>query len=167
MATRARADRQTEVRTERRRRSDTTINGGQRLKLAIPPEVEARLKAEGRTPRWVNDEGNRMHTVTVLDDYDKVAGVLPVVVGKTKEGKPLKAYLCSKPAQFIEEDEAKRDASRRETERALLRGRNPEDPIASDDSFYADGANSFQHGGRRVPQASSGAAGPLHPLRET
>jgi hypothetical protein len=47
---RGRADRQTEVRQERRRRSDTTIDGGQRLKLAIPPEVEARLKAEGARP---------------------------------------------------------------------------------------------------------------------
>jgi hypothetical protein len=148
---RARADRQTEERTERRRRSDTNIDGGQRLKLAIPPEVGARLKAEGRTPRWINDEGNRVHNLTRLDDYDKVAGVGPVHVGTGKDGKPIKAHLYSKPAAFIHEDEAKRDERRRETERALLRGKNPEDPIAGDDSFYADPANKIQHGERRSP----------------
>lgn len=149
--TRGRADRQTEERHQRRRRSDANLDGGQRLKLAIPPDVEARLKAEGRIPRWVNDEGNRMHNLLKLDDYDKVEGVPPVVVGTTKEGKPLKAHLCSKPADFIKEDEAKRDESRRETERALLRGKNPEDPIAGNDSFYADPANRIQHGERRSP----------------
>jgi hypothetical protein len=146
---RARADRQTEERQQRRRRSDTTLDGGQSLKLAIPPEVEARLKAQGRTPRWVNDDGNRMHNLTVRDDYDKVDGVKPVVVGKDKDGRPIKAHLCSKPAAFIAEDEEKRDAGRRELERALLRGKNPEN--AGNDSFYADPANQIQRGERRSP----------------
>ena len=148
---RGRADRQTEVRQERRRRSDTTIDGGQRLKLAIPPEVEARLKEEGRTPRWVNDDGNRMHNLTKLDDYDKVEGVEPRVVGTTKEGKPINAHLCSKPSAFIREDQEKLDARRRETEAALLRGKNPNDPITGDEAFYADTANQIHHGGRRSP----------------
>jgi hypothetical protein len=143
--------RKDEVAQERRRRSDVTIDGGQRLKLAVPPEIEARLKAEGRTLRWINDEGNRMHNLTRLDDYDKVAGVPPVVVGTTKEGKPIKAHLCSKPTAFIEEDKAKMDEPRREIERALLRGKNPTDPIAGDESFYADAANQITHGGRRSP----------------
>lgn len=148
---RARADRMTEERTERRRRTDTTIDGGQRLKLAIPPEVEQRLKEEGRTPRWVNDEGNRMHNLTKLDDYDKVEGVEPRIVGTTKDGKPITAHLCSKPAAFIQEDQAKLDSRRTEVERALLRGKNPDDPIAGNDSFYADAANKIQHGERRSP----------------
>lgn len=151
---RGRADRQTEERAERRRRSDTTIDGGQRLKLAIPPEVEARLKAEGRIPRWVNDEGNRMYNLTMLDDYDKVEGVDPRVVGTTKEGKPIKAHLCSKPAAFVEEDRAKLDAPRREMERALLRGKIPGDSSSHDDRYsqgYVDEASSISHGGRRSP----------------
>lgn len=150
-ATSGRQSRQAEVQTERRRRSDTTIDGSQRLKLAIPPEVAERLKREGRTPRWVNDVGNRMHNLTRMDDYDKVPGVAPVVVDTTKEGKPIKAYLCSKPNAFIEEDKAKREASRRETEQALLRGKNPNDPITGSDSFYADPANSIRHGDRSSP----------------
>lgn len=146
-----RTERKDEVAQQRRRRSDTTIDGGQRLKLAIPPEIEAELKKQGRTPRWVNDEGNRLHQLTQLDDYDKVSGVEPRVVGTTKDGKPILAHLCSKPTAFIEEDKAKMDEPRRETERALLRGKNPDDPSAGDDSFYADAANKITHGGRRSP----------------
>lgn len=149
--TRTRADRITEERQERRRRADTTIDGARRLKLAIPADVEARLKSEGRTPRWVNDEGNRIVSLTKYDDYDRVDGVDPVPVGTTKEGKPIFAYLHSKPEAFIEEDKAKADAPRREMEAALLRGKNPNDPIAGNDSFYADEANSISRGGRRSP----------------
>lgn len=145
---RERADRITEETTERRRRNDSTIDGSQRLKLAIPPEVEARLKAEGRIPRWVNDEGNRMHNLTKLDDYDRVDGVPARVVGTTKEGKPIKAYLCSKPKAFVDDDRRKADAPRVEFEKALERGKNPNDPITGNSSFYADAANSISRGGR-------------------
>lgn len=146
---RQREDRITQERQERRRRRDTTIDGSQRLKLAIPDEVLARLKSEGRHARWINDEGNRIHNLTQLDDYDRVDGVEPVVVGTTKEGAPIKAYLHSKPLDFVREDADARDARRRETEAALLRGKNPEDPTAGDDSFYADEANKFARGERQ------------------
>lgn len=148
---RTRVDRQTEEAAKRRRRDDTTIDGSGRLKLAVPPEVEARLKAEGRQARWVNDEGNRIHNLTKLDDYDRVDGVEPVVVGTTKDGHPIKSYLHSKPIEFIREDQEKLDSKRRETEAALLRGKIPQDPITGNESFYADGANAIQHGGRRSP----------------
>lgn len=148
---RTRADRITEETAQRRRRDDTTLDGAQRLKLAIPEDVTKRLQDEGRVPRWVNDEGNRMHNLTKLDDYDRVDGVPARVVGTTKEGKPIKAYLCSKPKAFIEEDRAKADAPRVEFEKALVRGKNPNDPIAGDDSFYADPANSIHRGGRPPP----------------
>lgn len=145
---RTRADRTTEEAAQRRRRDDTTLDGAQRLKLAIPEDVTKRLQDEGREPRWVNDEGNRMHNLTRLDDYDRVDGVPARVVGTTKEGKPIKAYLCSKPKAFIEEDRVKADAPRVEFEKALARGKPPNDPIAGNDSFYADEANSISRGGR-------------------
>lgn len=148
---RTRQTRSDEVRQQRRRRDDVTIDGGQRLKLAIPPEIEARLKAEGRVPRWGNDDGNRMVNLTKHDDYDKVPGIAPIHVGTTKEGKPIKAHLLSKPAAFIAEDKAKLEARRKQTEQALLRGKNPEDPIAGSDAFYADAANQIHHGGPRSP----------------
>lgn len=145
---RERADRKTEEATQRRRRADTTIDGSQRLKLAIPPEVEARLKKEGRAPRWVNDEGNRLHNLTKLDDYDRVDGVEPVVVGTTKEGTPIKAYLCSKPENFVREDQQRLETQRREIEAALERGKNPNDPVSADDSFYAVEGNRISRGAR-------------------
>lgn len=148
---RGRVARQDAVQAERRRRKDTTIDGSQRLKLAIPPEVAAKLKADGRTPRWVNDEGNRMHNLTRMDDYDKVSGVSPVVVGTTKEGKPIKAYLCSKPTEFLDEDRKAKEAVREQTEAALLRGKNPDDPIAGRGDFYVDPASKIQHGDRASP----------------
>lgn len=146
-----RTARKDEVGQERRRRSDTTIDGSGRLKLAIPPEIAARLEAEGRAPRWINDEGNNMVQKTKYDDYDKVPGVAPSLVGTGKDGKPIKAHLCSKPTRFIEEDKAKAEAVRKETERALLRGKVPNDPTAGSESFYADPANKIQHGERRSP----------------
>lgn len=144
---RQREDRKTEEAAQRRRRSDDTIDGGQRLKLAIPEAVAARLKAEGRTPRWVNDEGNRIHNLTKLDDYDRVDGVEPVVVGTTKEGHPIKSYLHSKPTEFVREDQEKLDAKRRETEAALMRGKNPDDPISTDSNFYVASGTKLQRGG--------------------
>lgn len=124
-------DRQREARSEqvareRRRRDDTSANQAQRL--AIPPEVEARLKAEGRTPRWVNDEGNRMHRFTVQDDYDKVAEVEPVPVGVDKTGAPILAHLLSKPNEFIAEDREKAERRRKETEQGFLKAKVPTGP---------------------------------------
>lgn len=147
-----RTERKDEVRQERRRRDDATIDGRQRKKLAIPQQITARLEAEGRTPRWVIDEGNRVHQLTQLDDYDVVEGVAPVpVVIDKKSGAVANQILLSKPSRFLQEDRAKLEASRQETERALLRGKNPNDPSAADDSFYADPANKFQHGGLGSP----------------
>ena len=146
---RTRADRITEETTQRRRRSDLTIDGSQRLKLVIPPEVQARLKAEGRTPYWANDVGNRIEQLTVRDDYDKVEGVEPVTtVLDRKTGETCRTHLLSKPTAFIEEDRAKAEKPRRETEEQLLRGKNPGDPIAHNEAFYAVEGNSISHGGR-------------------
>lgn len=103
----------------RRRRGDEALSAAKRL--PIPPEVEARLKAEGLVPRWVNDQGNRMHRMTVQDDYDRVEGVEPVPVGTDEAGKPILAHLLAKRRDFIEEDRAKADERRRETEASLFR----------------------------------------------
>ena len=152
---RTRTERSEAVKAERRRRNDTTIDGSQRLKLAIPLEVEARLKAEGRVPRWINDQGNRLVNLTKYDDYDPVEGVEPVHVGWDKESnKPIKAILHSKPAAFIEEDRRKADEPRRELERALVRGKVPGDTHGHDERYssgYVDEATKIHHGGGLGP----------------
>lgn len=126
MADREREDRAETTRTERRRRDDTLVHSSN--KLAIPPEVAAKLAAEGRSPRWANDENNRIHRLTVLDDYDKVDGVAPVPVGTDASGKPILAHLLSKPNEFIAEDQSKAESRRKGTESGLLRGRVPTKP---------------------------------------
>ena len=123
MATEQRQGRVEEVRRERRRRGDVELRANKRL--PIPPDVEQRLKDQGLVPRWVNDEGNRMHQLTVQDDYDPVEGVEPVPIGTDKTGKPIMAHLLAKRADFIAEDREQREAKRRETETALLRGEVP------------------------------------------
>jgi hypothetical protein len=118
-----RADRASEVAAERRRRDD--LSGALRLKLSIPEKVRASLAAQGRTPRWINDQGNRIADLTTRDDYDKVEGVDPVKVGTDDEGKPIFAHLYSKRDDFLREDRAKIDQRRKDTEAGMLKGKVP------------------------------------------
>ena len=103
----------------RRRRGDDGLAATKRL--PIPPEIQAELKAKGLHPRWVNDEGNRMHQLTVQDDYDKVAGVDPVPVGTSIDGTPILAHLLAKPIAFMKEDQDRAEAARKRQEEALFR----------------------------------------------
>jgi len=103
----------------RRRRGNEALAATERL--PIPAEVKARLEADGLVPRWVNDEGNRMHRFTVQDDYDKVEGVEPVPVGRNQAGEPILAHLLAKRRDFIEEDRGQADSRRKEVEASLFR----------------------------------------------
>lgn len=124
MADNERQGRAAEVAAKRRRRGNSEMRAEARL--PIPEEVRERLKAQGLEPRWVNDTGNRMHQLTVQDDYDPVEGVEPVPVGTDPHtGKPILAHLLAKRADFIQEDRAKREKTRDNTEQSLLRGEVP------------------------------------------
>lgn len=124
-----RTDRAGEVAAQRRRRDGEGIS--HRLKLAVPEQVRAELTAQGRTPRWVNDTGNRISDLTTRDDYDKVEGVDPVKVGTGEGGKPIYAHLLSKRDDFIAEDRRKLDQRRRETEAARFGSKEkPPEPNA-------------------------------------
>jgi hypothetical protein len=123
MADEPRQGRKEEVAAQRRRRGNSEMRADARL--PIPEEVSKRLKAQGLTPRWVNDTGNRMHQLTVQDDYDRVEGVEPVPVGTDLTGKPILAHLLAKRADFIAEDRAERAKVRDNTEQSLLRGEVP------------------------------------------
>lgn len=127
-ARRGRKPRSQTVSAERRRRDDRNFQASQ--KLAIPEHIKADAEAKGLSLRWVNDEGNRMHQLTKLDDYDKVAGVEPVPVGTAKSGKPIMAHLCAKRTDFIADDQSKRDERRKGIERAMVRGQVPTAPGA-------------------------------------
>lgn len=103
----------------RRRRGDEALVAAERL--PIPPEIKAKLDAEGLVPRWVNDQGNRMHRLTVQDDYDKVPGVEPVPVGTDPAGQPILAHLLAKRKDFIAEDREKAEGRRKAVESSLFR----------------------------------------------
>lgn len=120
---RQRQGRASEVAQSRRRRDDTNFQRSQ--KLHIPPEVAERLKAEGRSPRWVNDEGNRLYQLTKLDDYDKVDDVEPVPVGRQEDGSPLLAHLLSKPIEYMRQDQAKAEDRRKSVEQGMVKGKAP------------------------------------------
>jgi hypothetical protein len=132
MADEQRQGRAQQVATERRRRGNSEMRGDARL--PIPEDVAKRLKAQGLVPRWVNDTGNRIHRLTVQDDYDRVEGVDPVPVGNDPQtGLPMTAHLLAKRADFIEEDRATREGSRKSVEQSLFReaptaDANPDNP---------------------------------------
>lgn len=149
-----RKERQEEMRIVRRRRDDATLDGSQALKLAVPSEIQKKLTEQGREWRWANDVGNRIHRLTVLDDWDKVEGIEPreVVIDK-KDGVTCKAILLSKPAEFIREDRAKKDAGRRETEQAMLEGRVPNAgpmPASRPDNVYVPSGNKIERGNQVI-----------------
>jgi len=142
MAEELRLTRADEVAAQRRRRDDATL--GPKLKLAIPDEVRARLAAEGRTARWVNDSGSRVLDLTTRDDYDKVEGVDPVKVDVDAEGQPVFAHLLAKRNDFIAEDRSKQERRRKNAEAGMIRGRAPTgQPLEGQlgATPYADSAN--------------------------
>jgi hypothetical protein len=116
-----RQGRKAEVAQRRRRRDNAAF--GASLKLAIPEEIAEKMAKEGRSVRWVNDQGNRMHQLTKLDDWDKVSGVPPVPVGTNEGGKPILAHLCSKPTEFINEDRKAAEDRRRKVEAGMVKGK--------------------------------------------
>lgn len=115
----ARAPRVDEEAQERRRRRDGTLDRTSELKLAIPEAIRA--ANPGRQFRWANDRGQRIHNLTIMDDWDKVEGIEPITVDAEKDGTPIKAYLLSKPDEFVQEDEKRKMARLRETEDGIFR----------------------------------------------
>jgi hypothetical protein len=127
-------ERQDAIKAERRRRNTDAL-GGRRRKLA----VTGKLDTENFEYRWANDEGTRLHELTVEDDWEVVkdrSGTLkidgagtgaevavPVGVGET--GKGLRSILLRKPRKFYEDD--KRAEQRRidETEAGMKQGVTP------------------------------------------
>lgn len=136
-----RGSRAQEEAQRRRRRGDEGLAASKRL--PIPPEVQAKLDAEGLVPRWVNDEGNRMHRMTVLDDYDVVEGVEPVPVRVDQAGRPVLARLLAKRRDFIEEDRTKAEGRRKATETSLFR--KPEDVDAAGQGSNPNPANAQRY----------------------
>lgn len=149
----ARQPRQDAVRTERRTRRGASLDGMQNRQLDLPPHLQ---DDPHHVYYWANDEGPRIHQLTVNGEYDVVPdqggenaqhNSTRRPVGTTKTGAPLYAQLLRKPRQFHEEDQADKMKAIADRENGLLRSpkTDPEDKRSDDVSYVAKG-NSIRRG---------------------
>ncbi len=150
--------RQKEERQKRRRRS--TQDGDFSLKLSVPEHE----KDSDYTYRWINDSvGGRMMEMTVHDDWDRVTSdqitadperdkgegtpIKRVVGVDRKSNQPMYAYLCRKPRDYFEQDEAEKQARIDAVEKDMRR-EAPADPkgIEETKSYVPGGTNTIHHG---------------------
>ena len=135
MAINERQPRQAVEQEARRCRDSGTLDRMTSMRLAVPESVRARYP--DREFRWINDFQNRIHAKTVLDDWDKVSDVDPIPVD-FRDGQPVKAYLCMKPMQFVQEDRAAAERDRKDQENSMLRSAG-NDPSLEGASYVPDG----------------------------
>jgi hypothetical protein len=132
-----------ELVTERRRRNSDSL-AGKRRRLHVN---EAELDRENFTYRFVNDEGNRLHDMTVNDDWELVSdrnhvvkvdstgsgSEVAVYAGTQENGAPLRQVLLRKPRQYYEEDKA---AEQRQIDEREAGIKSRGGPGASEDGLY-------------------------------
>lgn len=108
--------------TKNSRRRRAASFDGLDYRLRVPDE----LKDDRFIYRWINDEPGRLFQLTEQDDYDFVyderirteaedadkntdGGTrISRIVGRSKTGEPLRAFLCRKLKEYYEEDNRKR-----------------------------------------------------------
>lgn len=111
-----------EMRRERRRRDDGDLDRMARQKLAVPREIEERLKAEGKVWRWFLDEPGRQIDAH-NDDWDVVEGVKPVSAGQSEE---TRLVLMSKFKDWHQADISHDETLLEDRERAVEAARDEE-----------------------------------------
>lgn len=107
-----------ETRRERRRRDDGDLDRMASMKLAIPRDIQEQARREGKVVRWILD--NRL-TEAEANDWDKVEGVAPVQANPMS-GTDERLILCSKYADWDEDDRRKDEHVIDERERQLMHG---------------------------------------------
>lgn len=161
-ANRGRMPRKEQVREERRRkRGGLDMLAGQKLTVS-----EEFLDRENYQYRWINDDGARLRSKTVDDDWDLVhdpdkqakedvdglGSVVTKVVGRTKDGKPLNAYLARKRKDWFEADKREKERPLDAVDEALKRGQvaatNPEAKAMQGHSYVPEGGISIEDGRR-------------------
>ena len=122
------------IKAERRRRNSDGL-AGVRNRLGI----SADLDTKNFVYRWVNDEGTRIHDLTVNDDWDFVesrdgsakadatglGANVAVPVGTDKNGAPVKGVLLRKRRDYHDEDELAKRRRIDELEAGLKQGATP------------------------------------------
>lgn len=122
-----------EVRQQRRRRADTGSTAG--LKMYVHPDA----KDPNYEYRIFNDSPGRIHSKTVMDDWDIVTidqmhgkhdpgrqhgegTQVQFLAGEGKDRKAMSAYLCRKPKDLYEQDKKQEQAAIRAQEEEMRRG---------------------------------------------
>lgn len=116
--------------------------GVQRRKMTLDSSTESRMKAEGKVPRWINDEdhGNRLQAAQDGGyDFVQAAGTEAVgdaqeiqerdrrirkLVGTHKDGSPKYAYLMAIDKGLYDEDQAEKEKRNQMVDQAI-KGGNP------------------------------------------
>jgi hypothetical protein len=145
-----------QITTERRRRNSETLSG-RRQRMSVDM---SKLDQENYAYRWVNDVGNRLHAMTVQDDWDVVqdrdgsikpnatgtGSEVSVVVGTDNGGAPIRSVLLRKRKEYYNDDAAAKTRAIDEKEAGLKTGAVPG---ASAGEFYSSSGITVENGARR------------------
>lgn len=120
-----------QINTERRRRNSDAL-GGIRNRLSVD---ESQLDREKYQYRWINDQGSRVHDLTVKDDWEIVpdrdgqlnntaseGAQASVNAGTAQNGGPVRAILVRKLKSYYNDDYAAAQRRIDETEAAMKSG---------------------------------------------
>jgi hypothetical protein len=115
--------------------------GVRRLKLTVDQGTLKRLAAEKKIPRWVNDDDNRIaqaqaggyefvedsgpKTIKVGDETQDRDRRVKYLVGRTKGGDPMHAYLMAIPEEYYEEDKTEKEKHNQAVDDAIRGGEAP------------------------------------------
>jgi hypothetical protein len=116
--------------------------GVQRRKMTLDKATEARLKAEGKVPRWVNDDDHGSRLQQAQDgsyEFLTATGTEAVgdaqetqerdrrikkLVGTHKDGSPKYAFLMAIDKELYDEDQAAKEQTNKMVDQAI-KGGNP------------------------------------------
>lgn len=114
--------------------------GVQRRKMTLDSATEARLKAEGKVPRWINDDdhGSRLQAAQdgsyefLMAEGTEVVGDaqetqerdrrIRKLVGTHKDGSPKYAFLMAIPKELYDEDQAAKEEKNKLVDQAIKGG---------------------------------------------
>lgn len=142
------------IKNERRRRNSDGL-AGIRNRLGHSEEMD-----KDYVYRWVNDEGTRVHQLTVNDDWDFVVSRdgsakadatglganVSVPVGTDKNGAPVKGVLLRKRKDYHDEDEQAKRRRIDELENGLKAGATP--GADRDRQYVPSGGIHIESGGK-------------------
>jgi hypothetical protein len=144
-----------QTRAERRRRDSATLNKVSQKKLDV--FVEGQLDTQNYEYHWANDMGNRIPSMTTLDDWDivnpsEVKGYNPTMFDNsegsqirkrvgTHEGQVIEAVLLRKPKDYAEADREELVLERRAQTDKRMRGEVIEGVKGQADGLYVKPEN--------------------------